>query len=180
MSENDAGETAIYRVMINAPIETVWSTLVKTDEVLPFFFGAVCRTRDGLRTGAPMAMRTKDDKFTSVVGKVLEFDPPRRYAHTMKFTNIDEAPVTVIYDLKEIDGGVEFSLTTKGALPASKMSKTMAQGGPFIVNTLKAVAEKGRPGFGAAMMLAMMGLMAPMTPKVCRTENWSFETIEKL
>ena len=31
-------------VMIDAPIETVWSELVKTDEMLPFFFGAVCRT----------------------------------------------------------------------------------------------------------------------------------------
>jgi len=35
-------EKFVWKVTINAPIETVWNTLVKTDEVLPFFFGAVC------------------------------------------------------------------------------------------------------------------------------------------
>ena len=70
-------ERAVYKVMINAPIEKVWSALVKTDTVLPFFFGGVCDT-PGLTPGAPIAMRTKDGKFTSVVGEVLEFEPPHR------------------------------------------------------------------------------------------------------
>ena len=34
-------DRAIYEVFIEAPIHTVWDTLVKTDEALPFFFGAV-------------------------------------------------------------------------------------------------------------------------------------------
>ncbi len=176
----DEGEKAVYKVMIEAPIETVWNTLVKTDEVLPFFFGAVCKTPDGLKPGAPMAMRTKSGKFTSVVGKVLEFSPPHRYAHTMKFTQMDDAPVTVTYDLKEVEGGTEFSLTTTGAIPGSKTAKSMSQGGPYIINTLKRMVEKGGPGFGGSMMLAMIGLMEPITPRKCRSENWSFETIDKL
>ncbi len=45
----DISEKAVYRVQIKAPIEKVWSELVKTDEVLPFFFGAVCNTEDGLK-----------------------------------------------------------------------------------------------------------------------------------
>ena len=180
MSEPDNGEKAVYKVMINAPIETVWNTLVKTDEVLPFFFGAVCRTPDGLKEGAPMAMRTKDDKFASVVGKVLEFSPPTRYVHTLTFTNFNDAPVTIAYDLKEVEGGVEFLLTTTGAVLGSKTAKSMAQGGPYIVNTLKKLVETGGPGFGAGMMLAMIGLMAPFTPKQCRAEHWPFDRIEQL
>ena len=35
-------DKAVYRVVIQASLEAVWSTLVKTDEVLPFFFGSVC------------------------------------------------------------------------------------------------------------------------------------------
>ena len=31
-------DKAVYRVVINAPIDKVWAELVKTDEVLPFFF----------------------------------------------------------------------------------------------------------------------------------------------
>lgn len=177
---DDLGETAVYRVMIEAPIETVWNTLVKTDEVLPFFFGAICRTPDGLKPGAPMAMRTKSGKFTPVVGKVLEFAPPHRYAHTMMFTQMDDAPVTVTYDLKEVEGGTEFSLTTTGAIPGSKTARSMSQGGPYITRTLKQVAETGKPGLGASIMLTMIGLMEPISPKICRSENWSFETIDKL
>ncbi len=176
----DEGEKAVYKVLIEAPIETVWNTLVKTDEVLPFFFGSICKTQNGLKPGAPMAMRTKSEKFTSVVGKVLEFSPPHRYAHTMKFTQMNDAPVTVVYDLKEVEGGTEFSLTTIGAVPGSKTADSMRQGGPYITKTLKNVVEKGSPGLGASLMLGMFGLMEPITPKVCRTENWSFETIDKL
>lgn len=54
--DDKAEEKAVYRVLINAPIETVWSELVKTDEVLPFFFGAVCQTENGLVAGEPMAI----------------------------------------------------------------------------------------------------------------------------
>ena len=89
MSDIAAGaDKAIYRVVIDAPIDRVWSELVKTDEVLPFFFGSVCRTPTGsIEVGKPMAMRTPNDKYTGVVGKVLEFDPPHRYSHTLMFTS---------------------------------------------------------------------------------------------
>ena len=37
--EGNREDRQVYKIMIEAPIETVWSLLVKTDEVLPFFFG---------------------------------------------------------------------------------------------------------------------------------------------
>ena len=46
----------------------------------------------------------------SVVGEVLEFSPPHRYAHTMKFTQYEDAPCTVIYELTEVEGGTDFKL----------------------------------------------------------------------
>ena len=51
-------DRAIYEVFIDAPIRIVWDTLVKTDEALPFFFGAVCDTEDGLKPGGKMRMIT--------------------------------------------------------------------------------------------------------------------------
>ena len=83
---------SVSRTFITAPIETVWSTLVATDTPLPFFFGAVCDTTDGLTPGAKMRMLHPNGKIAMVVGEVLEFDPPRRYAHTFQMTNIDEPP----------------------------------------------------------------------------------------
>ena len=124
----------VYKVIIDAPIETVWNTLVKTDEVLPFFFGSVCETKDGLKPGRKMRMVTPDRKTAAVVGEVLEFSPPHRYAHTMAFTQYEgEAPATVTYELKEVPGGTEFSLVTTNVPVGTKTEKSMAQGGPFIV-----------------------------------------------
>lgn len=173
-------DKAIYQVTINAPIETVWAELVKIDEVLPFFFGAVCKTTGELTVGSPIAMQTKNDKYRSVVGEVLEFNPPHRYSHTFKFTGYDDAPCVVTYELKEVEGGVEFSLTTTNVPVETKTEKGMAQGGKFIVETFKSVVENGKPSFSQRIMLAMMGLFQPLTPKVCRTDNWSFEKISKL
>lgn len=172
-------ERAVYRVLIKAPIETVWNTLVKTDEALPFFFGAVCDTEDGLKPGAPMRMVTPNRKFASVVGEVLEFSPPHRYAHTMTFTQWSDGPSTVIYDLKETPEGVEFSLTTENVPAGTKTEKSMAQGGPFITQNLKALCETGKPAFSGRMVMAMTPIMGPFTPKACRIENWPFESLKR-
>ena len=170
----------IYKVIINAPIETVWATLVKTDDLLPFFFGAVCRTPLDLEVGAPFAMQTPNGKYASVVGSVLEFTPPYRYSHSFKFTTFDDPPCTVTYELKEVPEGTEFSLITTNVPPGTKTEQQMKQGGNFIVNVLKSVVETGRPSMGYRLLLGVISMAAPFTPKKCKTKNWSFEKISKL
>ncbi len=166
-------ERQIYRTIINAPIETVWNTLVRTDQVLPFFFGAVCETRDGLKPGRKMRMVTPDRKFAAVVGEVLEFSPPHRYSHTMAFTQYEGEPAsTVIYALKEVPGGTEFSLITENVPAGTKSEKSMAQGGPFIVDNLRKLVETGKPAFSGSMVMMLNPLMGLITPKISRTENW--------
>ncbi|MGJ8561029.1 MAG: SRPBCC domain-containing protein [Litorimonas sp.] len=173
-------EKAIYKVIINAPIETVWAELVKIDEVLPFFFGSVCKTTGELMIGSPIAMQTINGKYRTVVGKVLEFSPPHRYSHTFKFTGYDDPPCTVTYELKQLADGVEFSLVTTNVPVGTKTEKSMAQGGKFIVGTFKSVVETGKPSLSGRMMLSMMGLFEPLSPKACKTENWPFDKIENL
>lgn len=172
-SRQGVGPRQVYKVMINAPIETVWNALVKTDEVLPFFFGAVCETRDGLKPGHKMRMVTPDRKIAAVVGEVLEFSPPYRYAHTMAFTQYaGEAPATVTYELKETPDGTEFSLITTNVPVGTRTEKSMAQGGNFIVQNLKSLVETGKPAFSGRMVMMLNPVMGMMTPKICRTENW--------
>ncbi|KWV90355.1 SRPBCC domain-containing protein [Erythrobacter sp. YT30] len=176
---SERAEKAIYKVFIAAPVETVWRELVKTDEVLPFFFGAVCKTTGKLTIGAPMAMETPNGKYRSVVGTVLDFDPPRRYSHTFKFTGYDDPPCTVTYELQPVDGGTEFSLITTNVPAGTKTEKGMAQGGKMIVETLKSVVETGQPKLGTRLLLGVMGLFQPLTPKQSRSENWPFDKITK-
>ncbi len=175
LPSSDAGEVekSYYRIFIRAPIHKVWAELTRTDAVLPFFFNGVCKT-PGLGVDAPIRMRSKDGKYTSVVGKVLEFEPPHRYAHTFRFTNFDDPECVVRYVLKEVDGGTEFTLINEGVPAGTKTEKYMTQGGDFITKNLKAVVETGKPTPGGRFALFMMGLFAPFTPARCRSENWPF------
>ncbi|MDX2175028.1 MAG: SRPBCC domain-containing protein [Candidatus Sumerlaeia bacterium] len=164
-------ESAVFRIFIRGTIQRVWEEITRTDREQPCMFNMVLHT-DGLRPGGRMQMRTKSGKFVGVVGDVLEFDPPRRYVHTFKFTNFDDPPCKVIYELVEKDGGVEFTMTLAELPKGTRTAKQMTQGGTMIVNTLKSVVETGRPSFGTRMLFVLFALMEPFTPKSQRTENW--------
>ncbi len=167
----------VFRVIIHAPIDKVWAELTRSDEVLPFFFNARIDTVTGLRKGKPFRMISPDGKYTSVVGEVLEFDPPRRYSHTMRFTNLDDPYATITYELKEVEEGTEFTLTNVEVPAGTKTEKYMTGGAQFIVDNLKAVIETGKPTFGGSSMLLMIKLTAPFSPKSTLTGNWPFDRI---
>ncbi len=163
-----------FRVTIQAPIHKVWAELTRTDSVLPFFFNSACKT-PGLEVGAPIRMISGNGKFAGVVGEVVEFEPPHRYAHTFKFASLDDALCTVRYVLKEVDGGTEFTLINEGVPAGTKTEKYMSSGGRFIVDNLKAWIETGKPTAAGRFALFMMGLTAPLTPNKARVENWPFD-----
>ena len=165
----------ISRVVIKGQIEDVWREITKTDEPQLAMFGAQMH-RAGLAPGSPIRMRTPDGKYTSVVGEILEVNAPYRLSHTMRFTAYDEPYCRVTYDLKEVDEGVEFTLTSEDVVSGTKTSKDMARGGDFIVGTLKQVIEQGRPRLMTRLLYVVFGLIGPMmTPKQCKTENWPLE-----
>ena len=164
--------THINRVLINAPVETVWNTLVKTDEALPFFFGSVCETKDGMREGASYRMVSANRKVAMVVGEVLRFEPPHVYAHSFTMTNIDEPPVTVTYTLTEKEGGTEFELRIDDMVPGSKLAKEMISAQGFIAGNLKALCETGRPAFTGRMVGLLGPIFARLAKKSQAVENW--------
>ncbi len=166
--------TLVHRITINAPIQQVWDTLTQDGEVQPFFFNSVLHTTT-LAPGVPVRMRTPDGKYTGVVGDVLELEPPYRYVMTFKFTNFDDPPCKITHELKEIEGGVEYTLTSERIAAGTKTEKQMKQGGDFIVKALKGVVESGRPPLSCRMLLTIISLTAWMSPKICLTENWPFE-----
>lgn len=164
--------TNINRVFINASKETVWNTLVKTDEALPFFFGSVCETKAGMSVGARYRMVSKNRKVAMVVGEVLRFDPPDVYSHTFTMTNIDEPPVTVTYTLTEQNGGTEFELRIDNMVPGSKLAKEMVSSQGFIASNLKALCETGRPAFTGRIVGIMGPIFTRFAKKSQAVENW--------
>ena len=162
----------IFKVVVNAPIETVWDELTKREGLCAHFFNARIDT-PALEKGSPIRMRS--GKFTSVVGEVLEWNPPYRYSHSFKFTHLDDPYCKVTYELKEVEGGTEFALINEGVPANTKTAEYMEQGGEFITQTLKGVIETGKPPFKHRLILTMISITAFMTPKQCLSEHWGFE-----
>jgi uncharacterized protein YndB with AHSA1/START domain len=171
MNEKKYADREIYKVLIKAPIETVWSELVNTVKPRPFFWNSSWDAK-ALAEGAAYRMISKDRKTVAVVGEILEMDPPRRLVTSFRLTALPDPPSKVIYTLTETPDGVEFQLITENVLAGSKSEKSMAEGARFIVENFKAFVETGNVTFSARMMLALYALMAPMTPKSMRAENW--------
>lgn len=164
--------TNINRVLIKASKATVWNTLVKTDEALPFFFGSICETKNGMAEGARYRMVSANRKVAMVVGKVLRFDPPNVYSHTFTMTNIDEPPVTVTYTLTEKEGGTEFELRIDDLVPGSKLAKEMVSSQGFIASNLKSLCETGKPAFTGRMVGLMGPIFTRLAKKTQAVENW--------
>lgn len=171
MSDAKHAERQIYKVLIKAPIETVWSELIKTTSPRPFFWNSSWDTK-AMKPGKPFRMITADRKAVGVVGEFLEMDPPRLLSHTFRLTSLDDPPSKVTYTLKETPDGVEFCLITENIVAGSKSVKSMDAGAKFIVENIKAFVETGQPKFGARVMNAVYMLMGPLTPKALRAENW--------
>ena len=161
----------MFRVVINASLEEVWHEITRTDEPIPAFFNSRMDV-GAMRAGSRLAMRSPDGKYTGVVGEILEVEPMKRFAHTFRFTAYDDPECTVIYDLEQVEGGVQFTLTIEDLPTGTKTAKQMIQGGTMIVNTLKSVMETGQPSFGVRMLYVLFKLMAPLTPGKCKSEHW--------
>ncbi len=167
---------SIFKITINAPIDRVWAELTRTDMKLPFFFNARCDTPTQLAVGAPIRMRSgSTEQFTGVVGDVLEWEPPHRYSHSFRFTNLDDPPCRVTYVLKEVAEGTEFTLINEDVPAGTKTEKYMEQGGEFITAALKAIVEGTDLPLKIKMILLMIRLTAWMTPKRSRSEHWPFD-----
>ena len=164
-------EKAVFKIHIRGAIDDVWREITKTHERQGCMFNMRMHT-DGFRPGAQIRMRTENGKYTGVVGEVLEFDPPHRFSHTMRFTNYDDAPCKVTYELSERAGGVDFTLIAEDIPAGTKTAKQMQQGGQMIVNALKAIVETGRPPFGTRMLYVMFKLMEPFSPRRTLSGNW--------
>src|SRR5262245_44486073 len=157
-------EKAVFQVWIKGSIQAVWDEITKTHEPQGCFFNMQLRTT-GLTRGGQVQWLPGRGKNVAVVGEVLEFDPPRRFAQTFSFTQFDDPPCKVIYDLVEKDGGVEFTMTLDDLPVGTKTAKQMKGGGSLITKALKGIVEKGKQPFGIRVLFGIMRWMEPLTPK---------------
>jgi uncharacterized protein YndB with AHSA1/START domain len=161
----------VFKVVIKGTIHVVWREITRTDAPIACFFNSQMYT-PMLAPGSRLAMRTPDGKFTGVVGEILEVIPPTRFSHTFRFTGFDDPPCKVTYDLREVEGGTEFTLTIDELAPDTKTAKQMVQGSKLITGTLKSVIETGRPSTGVRALFVLFRVLQPFNPKKTRSEHW--------
>lgn len=171
MAEGSLTEEAMFKVYINADIRRVWRELTKTGEAQGAVFNAWLHTT-GFRAGDRMQMRTGSGKHVIVDGEIVAFEPPHRFVHTHRFTQYDDPVCTVSYELKPVGSGVEVTLRVVGLPSGTRTAKSMASGGTMIVNTLKEICERGRPGFGTRVMYWMFEHMEFVLPASTRSDAW--------
>jgi uncharacterized protein YndB with AHSA1/START domain len=174
MTGKTSAARAVYKVWIKAPIETVWSELVKTTSPRPFFWNSSWDAQE-MAPGNAYRMVSNGGKTVAVIGEILEMDPPHRLVHSFRLTSLDDPASTVTYTLKETGNGTEFCLITEDIVAGSKSEKSMADGARFIIENFKAYLETGKVTFGARLMLLMFGIMAPFTPKSMSAGKWPLE-----
>lgn len=162
---------SISTIFIAGTIDAVWQEITKTGEAQKCFFNNVMHTT-GLRPGAAIQMRSISNKYVGVVGEVLEINPPFLYSHTFKFTSYDDPHCKVTYKLKEVEGGVEFTLISEDMLEGSKTEKQMTSGAEMIVKALKGIVENGQPPFSIRLIHMIIALTEVFTPAKCKAENW--------
>ena len=167
---------AVFRIVIDGTMEAVFRELTKTGEPQGAIFNAVLTLdQPGLVRGRRMQMRTGSGRHAIVVGEVVAHEPPTRFAHTHRFTQYDDPFCTVVYDLRKVDGGVEVTLTVEGIPAGTGTEKEMMKGGDFILRTLKAIVETGRPPLGTRLMYAMFGALEFVLPAKTKSENWPLD-----
>lgn len=161
----------MFRVLIKGSVEDVWNEITRTDEPIACFFNNRMHVGE-LRAGSRLAMRSPDGRYTGVVGEILEVVPYQKFSHTFRFTNLADPPSVVTYELEPKGDSVQFTLTVTELAVGTKSAKQMLSGGKMIVGVLKTVIEKGRPSLGTRMLFVLFKLLAPLSPKQCRSENW--------
>ena len=174
MNDKKYADKQVYKVLINAPIETVWSELVNTTSPRPFFWNSSWDAK-AMASGNAYRMVSNGGKTVAVIGEILEMDPPQRLVHSFRLTSLDDPASTVTYTLKETSDGTEFCLITENIVAGSKSEKSMADGSKFIVENFKAYIETGKVTFGARIMLGMFSIMAPFTPKSMSADKWPLD-----
>ena len=161
----------VFQIHIEGTLDDVWREITRTEGLQRAMFNSRLET-DGVHPGGQLRMRSPNGRYTAVSGQYIEVQEKVKLSHTFQFTSLDDPECTVIYDLREKDGGVDLTLTIENIPEGTKTAKQMRQGGTFIVKNLKAIIETGKPTFGARMLFTLFKLLEPLNPKKSLSTNW--------
>lgn len=139
-------QTTYISYILSTP-QKVWDALTSASFTRQFFFGRAIEVEP--KAGGAFALRMEDGRVDTE-GKVLEWNPPRRFSVTWRvvwleeFRHLPECIVT--FDLELAGEMAKLTMTEDHPTPIEeKYLEGGRQGWPLILSGLKTLLETGRP-----------------------------------
>ena len=135
----------LYITYIRAPAEKVWDAL--TDPAQNKVFWSGYHQETSWAVGADFAIVGPEGQAWDT-GKVLAFDPPRRFSvtwvHQHDAAMKAEGESTCSFDLETLGEMTKLTVTHAMPVAASKLIGAVSTGWPMIMSSLKSLLEIGR------------------------------------
>ncbi len=136
----------VYVTYIAAKPQQVWDALLNA-EFTRKYWGHV-HVSDWKPGSAWEHREAEGSGETKIVGKVVEFAPPRRLVMTWahpKDTANPSAHSRVTIELQPLEDMLQLTVTHEELVPGSDMLKGITEGWPRVLSSLKSLLETGRP-----------------------------------
>ncbi len=136
----------LYLTYIRAPAQKVWDAL--TDPAQNELFWSGYHQESSWEVGADFAIVSRDGQAWDT-GKVLAFDPPRRFSVTWNHQHDAamkaEGKSTCSFDLEALsDQLTKVTVTHVMPVANSKLIGAVGTGWPMIMSSLKSLLETGK------------------------------------
>lgn len=130
----------VYEVEVAATPAAAWAALTDPDTVRRYYYGTAPRTT--WEVGAPIEF-VDDDGAAQIVGEVLEFEPPRRLAHTFIATWYGDRDDqgSLHWEVAPSGTGCRITLIHRGAQAQTREGSETADGSRHIIDSLKELLE---------------------------------------
>ncbi len=156
-------ERQVHVVEILSPIADVWAEITKLRQIQKPMFNTVLET--DFRPGSRMLYRSTDGKRVFIIGEVHAFEPPTRFVHTFRFTNLPETPTLVEWNLEERDGSTRVTVVHSKFTDQTKTADSVRTSWVTILGNIKSVVETGDVPLKTRLMHGMMQAFMFMAPK---------------
>ena len=135
----------VYVTYIAAGAQKIWDAITKPEFARKYWEH---ENVSDWKPGSPWEHREAEGGRVRIVGKVVEFDPPRRLVMTWAApadAGNPEAHSRVTFQLEPIDDMVKLTVTHDQLVSGSDMQKGIEKGWPRVLASLKTYLETGKP-----------------------------------
>ena len=135
----------VHVVHIRTTPEKLWEAITSPEFTRQYFHGSDVVTDWKVGSKIEYLVPSKDGaKQTAITGKVLEFTPHRRLAHTFSFPSNGDDPTKVTYELEPIGDMVKLTMTHEGFTGETETYRGISTGWAPVFDGLKSLLETGQ------------------------------------